>query len=200
MSFYKQTVRDIDVERQTALMRVDYNVPMKKDGSIGDDLRIRASLPTIKYLLERQCKLVLISHMGRPEGRDEKFSLAPTAARLAELLGQSVKFVDDCVGDKVYQTVKHAPCGSVILLENLRFYPEEEANDMEFAKNIAKSTGAKIFIQDGFGAVHRAHASTQAITQFLPGVAGLLLEKEVSIICRTMVQPAKPFVAIIGGA
>ena len=200
MNFSKQTVRDIDVDRQVVLVRVDYNVPLKKDGSIGDDLRIRASLPTIKYLIERQCKLVLMSHLGRPEGRDQSQSLAPVAARLSELLGQSVKFIDDCIGDKVYQTVKHAPCGSVILLENLRYYPQEEADDMEFAKNIAKSTGANLFVQDGFGAAHRAHASTHAITQFLPSFAGLLLEKEVTMINRSMELPARPFVAIIGGA
>ena len=200
MVFYKQTIKDIDVERQVVLVRVDYNVPMQKDGTIDDDLRIRASLPTIRYLLERQCKLVLMSHLGRPEGRDEQLSLAPIAARLAELLGQPVKFIDDCVGDKVRQTVKHSPCGSVLLLENLRFYAEEEANDMDFAKNIAKSTGANMFVQDGFGAVHRAHASTHAITQFLPGFAGILLEKEVTMINRSMQLPARPFVAIIGGA
>ena len=200
MNFSKQTVRDIDVDRQVVLVRVDYNVPLKKDGSINDDLRIRASLPTIKYLIERQCKLVLMSHLGRPEGRDQSQSLAPVAARLSELLGQSVKFIDDCIGDKVYQTVKHAPCGSVILLENLRYYPQEEADDMEFAKNIAKSTGANLFVQDGFGAAHRAHASTHAITQFLPSFAGLLLEKEVTMINRSMELPARPFVAIIGGA
>lgn len=200
MNFSKQTVRDIDVDRQVVLVRVDYNVPLKKDGSIDDDLRIRASLPTIKYLIERQCKLVLMSHLGRPEGRDQSQSLAPVAARLSELLGQPVKFIDDCIGDKVYQTVKHAPCGSVILLENLRYYPQEEADDMEFAKNIAKSTGANLFVQDGFGAAHRAHASTHAITQFLPSFAGLLLEKEVTMINRSMELPARPFVAIIGGA
>ena len=200
MNFSKQTVRDIDVDRQVVLVRVDYNVPLKKDGSIDDDLRIRASLPTIKYLIERQCKLVLMSHLGRPEGRDQSQSLAPVAARLSELLGQSVKFIDDCIGDKVYQTVKHAPCGSVILLENLRYYPQEEADDMEFAKNIAKSAGANLFVQDGFGAAHRAHASTHAITQFLPSFAGLLLEKEVTMINRSMELPARPFVAIIGGA
>lgn len=200
MAFYKQTVRDIDVERQVALVRVDYNVPLRNDGTIDDDLRIRASLPTIEYLLEHQCKVVLMSHLGRPDGRDDKLSLAPVAAWLAELLGRSVKFIDDCIGDKVYQTVRHAPCGSVILLENLRFYAEEEANDMEFARNIAKSTGANVFVEDGFGAVHRAHASTSAITQFLPGFAGILLEKEVTMINRTMESPARPFVAIIGGA
>lgn len=200
MAFYKQTVRDIDVDRQVVLVRVDYNVPLKKDGTIDDDLRIRASLPTIQYLIERQCKLVLMSHLGRPNGRDESQSLAPVAARLAELLGRPVKFIDDCVGDKVYQTVKHAPCGSVILLENLRFYAEEEADDMEFAKNIAKSTGANLFVQDGFGAAHRAHASTHAITQFLPSFTGMLLEKEVTMISRAMESPARPLVAVIGGA
>lgn len=200
MAFYKQTVRDIDVDRQVVLVRVDYNVPLKKDGTIDDDLRIRASLPTIQYLIERQCKLVLMSHLGRPNGRDESQSLAPVAARLAELLGRPVKFIDDCMGDKVYQTVKHAPCGSVILLENLRFYAEEEANDMEFAKNIAKSTGANLFVQDGFGAAHRAHASTHAITQFLPSFTGMLLEKEVTMISRAMESPARPLVAVIGGA
>lgn len=200
MAFSKQTVRDIDIERQTVLVRVDYNVPINKDGVIGDDLRIRASVPTINYLIERQCKLVLISHLGRPKGRDESQSLAPVAARLAELLGRSVQFIDDCVGDKVHQTVKHAPCGSVILLENLRFYAEEEADDMEFAKNIAKSTGASVFVQDGFGAAHRAHASTHAMTQFLPSFAGMLLEKEVTIINHAMESPTPPLVAIIGGA
>lgn len=198
--FFKQTVRDIDVERQTILVRVDYNVPQNEDGSIADDLRIRASLPTLKYLLENQCKLVLISHLGRPDGRDEKFSLAPVAARLAELLDHPVKFIDDCVGDKVRQVVRHSPCGSVVLLENLRFYDEEEADDMSFAQSLVKSTGATLFVQDGFGVVHRAHASTHAITLKLPSFAGLLLEKEYSMISRAMEYPARPFVAVIGGA
>lgn len=198
--FFKQTVRDVDVERQTVLVRVDYNVPMNKDGTIADDLRIRASLPTLRYLLENQCRLVLISHMGRPEGRDQSLSLAPVAARLAELIGQSVKFIDDCVGDKVRQTVKHSPCGGIVLLENLRFYKEEEADDMAFAKSLVKSTGASFFVQDGFGAAHRAHASTHAITLCLPSFAGLLIEKEYSLITRAMESPARPLVAIVGGA
>lgn len=198
--FFKQTVRDIDVERQVVLVRVDYNVPLREDGTIDDDLRIRASLPTIKYLMERQCKLVIISHLGRPDGRDETQSLAPTAARLSELLGQSVKFIDDCVGDKVRQMVRHTPCGGVVMLENLRFYKEEEADSMEFAKELAKSSGANIFVQDGFGAAHRAHASTHAITQYLPSFAGLLIEKEYTMITCSMEQPARPLVAVIGGA
>lgn len=198
--FFKQTVRDIDVERQVVLVRVDYNVPLNPDGTIADDFRIRASLPTLEYLLDHQCKLVLISHLGRPEGRDESLSLAPVAARLAELLGRSVRFVDDCVGDKVHQIVRHSPCGSVILLENLRFYAEEEADDSAFAKHIAKSTDATLFVQDGFGAAHRAHASTHAITLCLPSFAGLLLEKEYTNITRSLEQPTRPLVAIVGGA
>lgn len=197
--FKKQTIRDVDVERQVVLVRVDYNVPLNDDGTIADDLRIRASLPTLRFLLDSQCKLVLISHLGRPEGRDEKFSLKPVAGRLAELLGQSVKFVDDCVGDKVRQIVRHSPCGSVILLENLRFHPEEEADDMEFAKELAKSSGAVFFVQDGFGVVHRSHASTHAITLRLPSFAGFLVEKEYLTITQTIEEPSRPLVAVIGG-
>ena len=198
--FFKQTVKDVDIERQTVLVRVDYNVPLTKDGKIDDDFRIRASLPTLEYLLEHQCKLVLVSHLGRPDGkRDEKYSLAPVAARLAELLGRSVMFIDDCVGDKVRQTVRHAPCGSVILLENLRFYPEEEKDDPTFAKALAKSSGAAFFVQDAFGSVHREHASTHAITLCLPSFSGLLLEKEYRNLTRAMAEPKHPLVAIIGG-
>ena len=198
--FFKQTIKDVDVERQTVLVRVDYNVPLHEDGTISDDFRIRASLPTIKYLLDHQCKLVLMSHLGRPEGRDEKLSLAPVAARLAELLGRSVMFIDDCVGDKVRQTVRHAPCGSIILLENLRFYKEEEADDASFAKALVKSSGASFFVQDAFGAAHRAHASTHAITLCLPSFAGLLIEKEYTAITDAMAHPAHPLVAVVGGA
>lgn len=198
--FFKQTIKDVDVERRSVLVRVDYNVPLNKDGTIADDLRIRASLPTIKYLLDHQCRLILMSHLGRPEGRDSKYSLAPVAARLAELLGRSVMFVDDCTGDKVRQIVRHSPCGSILLLENLRFYSEEEADDMSFAKSIAKSTGAAFFVQDGFGVVHREHASTHAITLCLPSFAGLLLEKEYTTISRAMDMPSRPLVAVIGGA
>lgn len=198
--FFKQTVRDIDIERQTVLVRVDYNVPLNNDGTIADDSRIRASLPTLTYLLERQCKLVLMSHLGRPSGRDESLSLAPVAARLAELLNRSVLFIDECIGDKVRQTVRHAPCGSVVLLENLRYHPEEEADDEGFARELAKSSGAACFVEDGFGAAHRAHASTHAITMCLPSFSGLLLEREYMTITRAMESPARPLVAIMGGA
>lgn len=200
MGFFKLTIRDIPLDNQTVLLRVDYNVPLRADGEISDDLRIKASLPTLEYLLERNCKIVIISHLGRPEGKDKSLSLEPVAARLSELLERKVNFVDDVIGDKVYQTVKKASNRSVILLENLRFYKEEEANDFDFAKKISKSTGAKYFIQDGFGVVHRAHASTDAITLCLPSVAGLLVEKEYRILDSVKNSPTHPLVAIFGGA
>ncbi len=201
MAFFKRTVKDVPIDHKTVLVRVDYNVPLNKEnGEIDDDLRIRASLPTLEYLLDHHCKIVLISHLGRPEGREEKFSLQKLAKRLSELLGQKVIFVDDCIGDKVVQAVKKAPSTSVILLENLRFYPEEEANDEIFAQKIAKSTGARYFVQDGFGVVHRAHASTDAITRFIPSVSGLLLEREFVTISTAMEHPQRPLVAVMGGA
>jgi len=200
MGFFKRTIKDVPIDRKTVLVRADYNVPLNKKGEISDDLRIRASLPTLEYLLKRNCKVVIMSHLGRPEGRDTAFSLEPIAARLSELLKKDVIFVEDCIGDKVEQAVKHAPSNSVILLENLRFYSEEEANSESFAKKIAKSTGARYFVQDGFGVVHRAHASTDAITHFIPGVAGLLLEREYVTITNAMEKPKRPLVAVMGGA
>ena len=168
MAFFKRTIKDVPVDSKTVLVRADYNVPLTPKGEISDDLRIRASLPTLEYLLNRHCKVVVISHLGRPEGRDASLSLEPIGQRLSELLDRPVIFVDDCIGDKVIQAVKKAPSNALILLENLRYYSEEEANDEAFAKNIAKSTGARYFVQDGFGVVHRAHASTDAITHFIP--------------------------------
>lgn len=200
MTFFKRTVKDVPIDHKTVLVRADYNVPLQKDGTISDDLRIKASLPTLEYLLKHHCKVVIISHLGRPEGRDASQSLEPVAQRLSELLGKNVIFVEDCIGDKVVQAVKKAPSNSVILLENLRYYPEEEANDAKFAKNIAKSTGARYFVQDGFGVVHRAHASTDAITQCIPSVAGLLLKREYTTISNAMEHPKRPLVAVMGGA
>ena len=188
------------LDHQTVLVRADYNVPLASDGSISDDLRIRANLPTLKYLLGRGCKLVVISHLGRPEGKDKSLSLEPIAQRLAELLKRDIRFVDDTIGDRVYQAIKRAPKSSITVLENLRFYPEEEADNHEFAKKIAKATGASYFVQDGFGVVHRAHASTHAITLFIPSVAGLLLEREYDTITSAMEAPKRPLVAIMGGA
>ena len=200
MAFFKRTIKDVPIDHKTVLVRADYNVPLNKKGEISDDLRIRASLPTLKYLLRHHAKVVIMSHLGRPEGRDASQSLAPIAERLTELLGTKVIFVEDCIGDKVVQAVKKAPADSIILLENLRYYAEEEANDEKFAEKIAKSTGARYFVQDGFGVVHRAHASTDAITHYIPGVAGLLLEREYTTITGAMEHPKRPLIAVMGGA
>ncbi|MEO8691309.1 MAG: phosphoglycerate kinase, partial [Candidatus Saccharimonas sp.] len=161
----------------------------------------KSSVPTIEYLLSRGCKVVIISHLGRPDGQvNPKYSLEPVAKRLSELLDQKVIFIDDCIGPKVRTGVKHAPKGSVVLLENLRFYPGEEADDYEFAHNLAHDSQASYFVQDGFGVVHRAHASTDAITLCLPSVAGLLLEKEYMALTGVMKDPKRPLVAVLGGA
>lgn len=200
VSFFKLTIRDVPIDNQTVLVRADYNVPLNKKGEISDDLRIRASLPTLKYLLDHHCKVVIMSHLGRPEGRDKKFSLEPVAERLSELLKVPVQFVDDTIGDVVLQSVKKASNGSVTLLQNLRYYKEEEADDAAFAKKIAKASTAKYFVQDGFGVVHRAHASTHAITMNIPSISGLLLEKEYQTITTAMESPKRPFVAALGGA
>lgn len=198
--FYKRTMRDVPLDGKTVLVRADYNVPLE-NGAIKDDYRIRSSVPTMKWLLERGCKVVIIAHLGRPEGqRVPELSLEPVASRLSELLGVDVQFVDDCVGDKVVMAVKNAPKKSVLLLENVRFYPGDETNDPDFASQLAKSSCASYFVQDGFGVAHRAQASTSAITQFLPSVAGLLLEKEFVTISGAMQQPKRPLVAVMGGA
>lgn len=200
MSFFKQTITTVPLEGQTVLVRADYNVPLNSDGTIADDFRIRASLPTVKKLLADNCKVVIISHLGRPEGRDEKLSLEPVAQRLSELLHQPVRFVDQTIGDKVRMSIKKAPKKSVTVLENLRFYPGEEANDETFARELAKSTDARYFVQDGFGVVHRAHASTSAITLLIPSVAGLLVKREYTAITNAMKRPKRSLVAILGGA
>ncbi|NBU53696.1 MAG: phosphoglycerate kinase, partial [Alphaproteobacteria bacterium] len=200
MGINKLTIRDIPLENNIVLLRADYNVPLLDDGDISDDYRIQASLPTLNYLLDRGCKVVIISHLGRPEGVDSKLSLEPIAQRLAKLLKKDVRFVDKTVGDKVRQAVKRSPANSVIVLENLRFSNLEEQNDENFAKDIALSSGAKYFVQDGFGVVHRAHASTDAITHYLPSVAGLLLEKEYDMLTSVINNPKRPLFAIFGGA
>lgn len=201
MTFKKMTLLDVPLDGETVLLRADYNVPLDVDGKISDDFRIRASLPTIKNLLKRNCKVVIISHLGRPEGKNTPaYTLEPIAERLATCIGEPVRFVSDCVGDRVRMAIKRAPKHSVIVLENLRFYPGEEKNDAVFAKKLATSSTARYFVQDGFGVVHRAHASTSAITNFLPSVAGLLLEREVDVITNAMQKPAHPFLAIMGGA
>lgn len=200
-NFPWKTVRDVDVNDKQILMRVDYNVPLSDDGQIADDFRIAASLPTIKYLTERGAKVVLISHLGRPKSAaDQQFSLRPVAANLSEKLGEKVAFANDCIGEGVAQITAKLSRGEVALLENLRFHPEEKANDKAFAKQLASDSHAQIFVQDGFGVVHRAHASTSAVTDFLPSVAGLLLEKEYIEIKSATDNPNRPLMAILGGA
>ncbi len=220
--FSKKTIRDVGVEDKIILVRTDYNVPLvpieageleheavvvnpsgDQQQQIASDLRIQASLPTIKYLLEHQAaKIILMSHLGRPDGhRDKSLSLGIVAEKLAELLpGTVVNFVDDVSGPEVEMAVEDLPNGGILLLENLRFSAEEEANSEEYAREIVDSTHAELFVQDGFAVVHRAHASTDAITHIIPAVAGLLLEKEVKTLTQITANPEHPFVVIIGGA
>lgn len=196
--FTKQTIRDVSLDGKTVLLRADYNVPLK-DGAITDDYRIKQSLPTVQFLLKQGAKVVICSHLGRPSGpHDASNSLLPVARRLEQLLGKPVEFATDTVGESAQQLVKNLKPGDVLLLENLRFQPDEEANSDEFAKKLANF--ADIFVQDGFGVVHRAHASTEAVTHHLPSVAGLLLEREVDTITNVMIQPERPVMAIVGGA
>ena len=200
-TFPKKSFHDVPLDGKTVLVRVDYNVPLNDEGSIGDDFRIRASLPTLHELIKRHCKIVLIAHLGRPDGKvSPKESLEPIAHRLIELLKKPVRFVDECVGDKVMQASKRLRPGDILLLENLRFHPGEEANDLAFAEALAKSSSAKYFVQEGFGVVHRAHASTEGVTHYLPSSAGLLLEKEYRMITHAMANPERPLTAVMGGA
>lgn len=193
----KKTVRDVQVKNKRVLVRVDFNVPLD-NGKVTDDTRIVASLPTIKYLVEQGAKVILCSHLGRPKGKDQKYSLRPVATRLQELLGKPVTFVSDCIGQAVERVVEGMNAGDVVLLENVRFYPEEEKNDPEFAKKLAAF--GDLYVNDAFGSAHRAHASTEGVTKYLPGVAGFLMEKELNYLGQALANPAKPFVAILGGA
>jgi len=199
MSFYKKTVRDIDLNGKKVLLRADYNVPLDDQGNITDDYRVQQSLATVRFLLDHGAGVIVCSHLGRPDGKpDPKFSLMPVAKRLGERLGRDVEFVPDCIGDRARKASENLQPGQVVLLENLRFHAEEEKNDENFAKQLAEL--AQVFVQDGFGVVHRAHASTEAVTHFLPSVAGLLLEHEVDTITNVMEKPERPLVAVVGGA
>ena len=194
----KLSVRDLDLRGKRVLMRVDFNVPLEK-GVITDDTRIRAALPTIKYIIERGGKLILMSHLGRPKGVDPKLSLKPVSRRLSELLGKEVKMAPDCIGDEVQRMVAEMKEGDVILLENLRFHKGETENDPEFARELA-SLG-DVYVSDAFGAAHRAHASTEGVTKFIPqAAAGFLMEKEIEYLSKAVQSPEHPFVVILGGA
>lgn len=195
----KKSIRDIDAAGKKVFIRVDYNVPMDKSGQITDDTRIRATLPTLNFLLEKGAAIILASHLGRPKGAPEpQFSLAPVAQKLAGHLGRDVAFAADCVGPVAAAAAEALQPGQVLLLENLRFHKEEEKNDAEFARQLASL--AQIAVNDAFGVSHRAHASVEGITKYLPAVAGFLMEKEINFLGQAVAAPARPFAAIIGGA
>ncbi|WP_042353962.1 phosphoglycerate kinase [Bacillus rubiinfantis] len=194
----KKTVKDIDVKGKRVFCRVDFNVPMQ-DGKITDETRIRAALPTIQYLVDQGAKVILASHLGRPKGKVvEEMRLTPVAGRLSALLGKDVKKADEAYGDSVKSTIATMQEGDVLLLENVRFYPGEEKNDPELAKAFAEL--ADVYVNDAFGAAHRAHASTEGIAHYLPAVSGFLMQKELDVLGKALSNPERPFTAIIGGA
>ncbi len=195
----KLTIKDLNVKGKRIFVRVDFNVPLDDILRITDDTRIRAALPTIEYLVDKGAKIILASHLGRPKGKVvESMRLTPVAKRLEELLGRSIVKMDDCKGDQVKAAVGQMKDGDILLLENLRFYKEEEANDSAFSKELAEL--ADLYVNDAFGAAHRAHASTEGVARHLPAAAGFLLQKEIEIMGKALADPAKPFVAILGGA
>lgn len=199
--FHKKTISSVPLEGKTVLIRVDYNVPLDENGVITDDNRIIQSLPSLQYLLSHKCKIVICSHLGRPDGQaNPKFSLLPAVERLRELIKAPVDLMPTSIGDQVQLATKNLKPGHIVVLENLRFHPQEERNDPEFAKQLASDSNADYFVQEGFGVVHRAHASTSAITQYLPSVAGKLLEKEYTLIKAATDSPKRPLVAVLGGA
>lgn len=193
----KQTIRDIDPKGKRVLVRCDFNVPLS-GGVISDDRRIREALPTIKDLAARGGRVVLVSHLGRPKGVTPEFTLAPVAARIGELLGKNVALAPDCIGAEVEKMVGALADGDVLLLENVRFHPEEEKNDPEFAKQLAAL--ADLYVNDAFGTAHRAHASTEGVAHIVPGVSGFLIEKEIEFLGKALGGAKRPFVAILGGA
>jgi phosphoglycerate kinase len=195
----KKTINDLkDISGKRVLVRVDFNVPLDSSGKITDDTRIRAALPTIKQLVDKKAKVLLISHLGRPNGVDEALRMDPVAKRLGELLKKNVVKLNDCIGEEVESRVSKMASGDVILLENVRFYKEEEENDELFAKKLASL--ADIYVNDAFGTAHRAHTSTEGVARLIPAVAGLLMAKEIEFLFNLLEKPEKPFIAILGGA
>ncbi len=195
----KKTIEDIDVKGRKVIARVDFNVPLDKDGKITNDNRIVGALPTIKYLIEHEAKLILVSHLGRPKnGFEEKFSMRPAATRLSQLLNKPVIMAKDVIGEDAKEKSVTLKEGEILMLENVRFHKEEEENDPLFAKSLAAL--AEIFVNDAFGTAHRAHASTAGLADYLPAVAGFLIKKEIEFMGKALSEPARPFVAIIGGA
>ena len=194
----KKTVRDIDVRGKKVLVRCDFNVPLDENFNITDNRRIVGALPTIKYLLDNECKVILCSHLGRPKGQVKKeFSLAPVAKELSRLLGKEVKLAEDIIGPSAKELTSNMKDGEIVLLENVRFDAREEANDSEFAKELASM--AEIYVNDAFGTAHRAHSSTAGVASYLPAVAGFLMEKEINFLGTTLENPERPFMAILGG-
>ena len=194
----QKTVSDVDVIGKRVLVRVDFNVPIDpQTGAIADDTRIRAVLPTLRYLLDRKARLILCSHLGHPRGKEQELSLAPVAQRLSQLLNLPVKMAEDCIGPKVEEAALSLDEGRVLLLENLRFHLDDGRNDPAFAQGLAKL--ADIFVNDAFSICHRSHASIVGITKYLPSVAGFLLQKELDVMTRALDNPARPFTALIGG-
>jgi phosphoglycerate kinase len=196
--FNKKSVRDIEVIGKRVLVRVDFNVPIK-DGKVGDDTRIVAALPTIQYLLNQRAKVILCSHLGRPKGQaDPKYTMKPTSEHLSGLLGIPVAFSEECIGPIAELAVEKLQPGEVLVLENTRYHPEEEKNDPVMAQQLGAL--ADVYVNDAFGSAHRAHASTEGVARFLPGVAGFLMEKEIQYLGEAIASPNKPFVSILGGA
>ena len=198
----KKSIKDIDLKNKKVLVRVDYNVPINDKGEVDDDTRIKESLPTLNYLLEQNCAIILMSHLGRPKGKpEEKYSLKPVAKRLEGLLKRKVIMAKGIIDEETKKLAKELKNGEVLLLENVRFDPREEKNDDQFAKELASLVGDNgVFVQDAFGSVHRAHASTHAVAKFLPAVCGFLLQKEITYFDKILTSPEKPFIAILGGA
>ena len=195
----KLTIRDVDLNGKTVIMRVDFNVPIDKDGKVSDDTRITAALPTIKYAVEKKAKVILLSHLGRPKGGpDPKYSLKPVAEHLKKISGLNVLFVPHLIGEEVKQVVKSMKSGDVLILENTRFHPGEEKNDLELAKAWAEL--ADIHVNDAFGTAHRAHSSNVGIAMFIPSVAGFLMEKEIEFLNKVTYEPEHPYVVVLGGA